>query len=193
MPKHASQRAVPAVANGAEPVSVLDAGAPSGDLTLERVELIADPRILPQDGAAPAIVIPADERHRNAGVAQLRERRHDSEPGPRDDRAPLEPEVEQIAVDVQRARVLANVTQEAEDIALDARRRSTQVRVGEDVGGGGRHRGSLHHDEAGDKRPRAPEHAPVLPVLRLLRGSTARATLRRSFGTVVAIGPPVED
>jgi hypothetical protein len=60
------------------------------------------------------------------------------------DALPLEPELEQVAVDQQRRRPSGQAAKKGDEQSLDVRRRVTQVDVGYDVAGWGKHAVSLY-------------------------------------------------
>ncbi len=100
---------------------------------------VLDADLAAQDVATPAIVISRDHDDANARLAQVGQRGKNPKCGPRDHMLPFEPEVEQIAVDHQRASTTPQGTKEIENVPLHHRRANTEVRVREDVAGRRQH------------------------------------------------------
>jgi len=128
-----SQCAIAFVLFWPETVAVLDVYAPSGDVADPRAKSIVDADVFSKDFAAPAIVIAGDHQHRNARVHHLCKRGEGSKAAARQHRAPLEPELEEIAIDHDRARRLCGIAQKRDDGLFHVRRRKADMRVGEDV------------------------------------------------------------
>ena len=72
-----------------------------------RTDVIVHADVVAEHVTTPAVVIARHPQYRDAGVHEIRERGEDSKRRPRDDGAPLEPELEEIAVDDERARTAA--------------------------------------------------------------------------------------
>ncbi len=127
--QHAPEQAIALVFARAEPVAVLDARAPTADAPGPRSEAIVDAGVFAQDVAAPAVVVAGDHRHGHAGVDDVGERRERTKAAARDHRPPLEPELEQVAVDDERRRVRRHVPKKRDDgVARRRRARSRGVR-----------------------------------------------------------------
>src|SRR5690349_3677159 len=127
MPQHGSKRAIALVLFRPEPVAMLDVHAPPADVADPRTELVVDADVFAQDFAAPAIVIAGDHQHRHAGVYYVGERGECSKAATWEHRAPLEPELEEVAVDHDRARRLCGVAQKGDDGLFHVRRRKADV------------------------------------------------------------------
>jgi hypothetical protein len=120
-------------------ISVLDAHIPAGDRTFPRSHYVAYADIFPQDLAAPAVVVPSHPQNIHSCVAQLRECRERAKASPWNYCFPLEPEIEQVAVDHKRARFSSQSAKERDERALDLRAGHAQVRVRYDIAGGVEH------------------------------------------------------
>src|SRR4051812_37829264 len=139
--KHLTQGPIPTVLPRSQPVTMFNAGRPAADRSLPRIHPVVDADIVSQYVTAPAIMISGDHDHGDSRFAQVRERREDAEPGARNHRLPLEPELEQIAVDDDGASRCPQVFQEAQDLIVDRRRGKSKMGVREDVSRGGKHDG----------------------------------------------------
>ena len=131
--QHPTQYAVAAIFTRPQAVSVLDARLPSRNRTLPRPDVIVDADVASQHVAAPTIVIAGDHENVGPGFAKLGERRQDAEARSRDHRAPFEPELEQIAIDDERARVPLQTTEEPSHVTLDGSIRKAEMQIGDDV------------------------------------------------------------
>src|SRR5205807_9555501 len=87
--------------------------------------------------AAPAIVIAADQRDRDALGAQRLQLRHGAEVASRDHRPVLEPEIEQVAVDEEGLTQVGDGLEEAMERRLDRGWDLSQMGVGNDEHAGG--------------------------------------------------------
>ena len=96
----------------AKPVAVFDDGLPASELSGPRADVVVDSDIAAEDVATPAVMIARHPKNRDPAVHEVRQCGEDSEGWPRDDRSPLEPELEQVAVDHERARMAAQMAQE---------------------------------------------------------------------------------
>ena len=117
----------------AQPVAVLDSHLPSGDRSFPRPDDVVHPDVFAEDLSSPAIVISRDPQDLDSGVSELGERGESAEASAWDHRFPLEPEIEEIAVDHQRCGLPGEPAQERHERALDLRARDSQMRVGDDV------------------------------------------------------------
>ena len=173
MPEHASKHAVSLVFARTQAVAMLDARVPSSDLAKPWAESVVDADVFAQHVAAPAIVIAGDHHHRDTRIGNVGERRNGPKPSARNHRAPLEPELEQIAVDHQRAGMRGRMTKKRDDRTLDFVSREAQVRIGHDV-------------------TRRSKHARSLPTPRSLYKQTPTDDLRRvtNDSAVVVSAPP---
>src|SRR5206468_3046115 len=82
-----------------QPVAVGYEGTASRHVELGFPRMEGDAQVVDEEVAAPAVVIAAHERDRHAARPQGVELRDGAEVTARDDRAVLEPEIEQVAVD----------------------------------------------------------------------------------------------
>jgi acyl-CoA thioester hydrolase len=78
-------------------------------------------------------MIAGDHRHRHPGIDDIGQRGKRAKTPAGNDGPPLEPELEQVPVDDERAGVRRNVAQKGDDRAFDVAVREPQVRVGHDV------------------------------------------------------------
>src|SRR5262245_7503767 len=133
--KDATQRAVTPVLLRPQAVSVLDVSAPSRDVARPRAQAVVDAHVLPKHVAAPAIMIARDHHHGNTRFGNVGQGSQRSKPSTRDYRSPLEPELEQVAVDDERTGVARRVAEKRDDRLLNFRWREAEVRVGDDIAG----------------------------------------------------------
>ena len=101
-----------------------------------------------QHVAAPAVVVAGHPEHWNAAVHEAREFAQHTHAGTRHHVAPLEPEVEQVAVDDHRPRIVGKAAQEREQVAFRLLGRDAEMSVGEHVAGRGKHRGMVSRARA---------------------------------------------
>ena len=80
-------------------------------------------------------MIARNEQYRHTRVAKIREGRERAKAAARDYRLPLEPEVEKISVDDERARSACQSPQESDELSLDVERSYAKVRVGDYIAG----------------------------------------------------------
>src|SRR5919109_598413 len=102
MPQYATERPILSIFAIAKAVAMVDARLPPCDRASPWTELIPDADLARQELAAPAIVIPRDHERVEPGIARIGERGKRSEVLPWNYRPPLEPEIEQVAVDDER-------------------------------------------------------------------------------------------
>ena len=114
-------------------VHVLDPRAPPRDRSAPRANVIDEPHVAPEHVAPPAIVIAGDPQQLDAALAQIGQGREDAKASARNHRPPLEPEIEEIAVDDDSARVITNVGQKRQQRALDGGRGRAKVRIRDHV------------------------------------------------------------
>ena len=130
---------VPAIFLVTQAVSMLDARVPSSQRTAPGADVILDSNIAAKNLIAPAVVIARDPQNGQAGVAQLCKRRKRAKAASWYHRFPLEPEVEEIAVDDKRAGLAFETAKECNESSLDVERGDAQVSVGDDVAWRGQH------------------------------------------------------
>lgn len=148
--QHSPEETISLVFLRPKSVAVLDSRAPAGSRTEPGAESIVDSSLLSKYLAAPTIMIARDHHHGNAGVGHIGERGESTKSLTGNDRPPLEPEFEQVAVDDERRAWLGgDVPKKGDDGALDVGRCEPEVRVGDDVA-------------------RRCEHARILPALESL-------------------------
>jgi len=130
IPHNRTNHSVAAVFFVAQAVAVLDFRSPSAELAGPRADVIFDADVVAQNVTAPAIVIARYPEDLESVVVQLGERRESAEACARNYGFPLEPEIEEITVDYQRAGSSAQIMQKANKAALDVARRNADVRIG---------------------------------------------------------------
>ena len=163
--------------------------APSGERSFPRAYVVVDADVLAQHLAAPAVVVARDPQHLDAAVAQIRERGDGAKATPRDHRPPLEPEVEQVAVDDERRRAAGERAQKAQARALDLGRRRAEVQIGDDVAGGGQHALSLA-DRRRLYKPRPSVHDHRACTTTTAIETTPRRSSRRAAPDSTLAAPP---
>src|SRR5664279_1238362 len=139
MPEDPAQAAVGTVFHLAQPVPVLDRRLPSGDLPRPSAHAIVDADLSREHLAPPAVVVPGKHRHRHARVHEIGEGRQRAEVSARDHGAPLEPEIEQVAVDEQRAGAARELAQKAHEPPLELDVAGAEMGIGDDVTGRWQH------------------------------------------------------
>src|SRR5439155_8513494 len=105
----------------AQTIAVLDSDMPFGNRALPRTDDVADPHVVAEYLAAPAVVVACDPEDLNAYIAELRERRESPKTAAWNHCLPLEPEIKEIAVDDQRSRVSRQSAQKRHERSLDLR------------------------------------------------------------------------
>jgi hypothetical protein len=110
-------------------VAMLDSTPPTGKRSLPGTHVVVDADILAQDRATPAIVISRDHQNRSSRFPQFGERRQDSEAPSRDDRSPLEPELEQVSIDDERSGPSLQLAQKPQQISLYFGLREAEMQV----------------------------------------------------------------
>jgi acyl-CoA thioester hydrolase len=173
MAQHATEPPVRRVFDLAKPVAVDKLGPPCPDRAGPRVQGVLSACFGHEGIAAPAIVIPADPKHRDPGVVQVRERRKDPKARARHGMAPAEPEIEQVTHDHQRASARGHIAQQPQQGTLCLLRGDAEVRVADDQCRNGKHTRSLTVSERGHKHTAPPlgawagrGHLPITPFRR---------------------------
>jgi len=131
--QHASEHAVAAIFARSKTVSVLDAPAPARDGTLPCADMIVDTDVPTQHVATPTIVISGNHEDIGPGFPEVRERGQNPKARSRDHCPPFKPELEEVAVDDQRARAPVQITEELQNVALDGSLREAEMQIGYDV------------------------------------------------------------
>jgi hypothetical protein len=114
---------------------VLYAHLPARDLSFPRADDVGNSDVFSKDFAAPAIVVSRHPQDVDARVLELSERRERTKASSRDYRFPLEPEIEQIAIDDERSCLVRQSAQKRDERALDLLAGDSEVRVGYDIAG----------------------------------------------------------
>ena len=96
--QHSAKHSIATIFARSQSIAVLDARLPSRNRALPRPDVIIDADILSQYVAAPAIVVPGDHEHGGARIMQIGQRGEHAKARARNHRAPLEPELEEVAV-----------------------------------------------------------------------------------------------
>ncbi len=142
VPQDAAERVIAPVLVVAKSVAVLDQRPPSRKRPAPRSDVILDADIASQDLAAPTIMVAGNPQDVDPTLPQIRQRGERPERGTRNDGAPLEPEIEQVAVDHERSRIVPDVREKGEQRAFDrriggaeCRIKRAEVRIRDDVAG----------------------------------------------------------
>jgi len=112
---------------------MLDAAAPAGELSFPDPNVIFDPHVSAQDIAAPAVVIPRNHQHRRSRLAQVSERGEHPKARARDNRSPLEPKLEEIAIDDERTGPSLQLPEKLQYVTLHLQLRKAEMQVGNHV------------------------------------------------------------
>ena len=120
-------------------IAVLESYLPAGDRALPRTLHVRDADIVAKYFSTPGIVIAGDPQYFDARVLELRERRQRAKAPSRDDCLPLEPEVEQVAIDHERSRLAREPAKKRDERAFRLRTGNSEVGVGYDVAGAVEH------------------------------------------------------
>jgi hypothetical protein len=99
--------------------------------------VIAHTDLARKEVAAPTVVIAADHEDVDAGIANVGEGGERAKVLAGDDRSPLEPEIEQVAVDDQRPGGPGNVPEKVHQPALELAGPHAEMRIPNDVAGRG--------------------------------------------------------
>ena len=142
-----------------------------------RTEHVVDADVATKHVTAPAVVIAGDHHDLHACIDDIGQGGERSESSARNDGTPLEPELEQIAVDHERPAMRRDVSQERDDRAFDFASGETEMRVRQDVARSVEHARILRAPSALYKRRRPNELGRVTDDSPTL--STARALSRR--------------
>ena len=86
-----------------------------------------------QDIAAPAVVIPRNHQHRRSRLAQVSERGEHPKARARDHRSPLEPKLEEIAVDDERTGPSLQLPEKLQYVTLHLQLRKAEMQVGNHI------------------------------------------------------------
>jgi hypothetical protein len=143
MTKHRAKAPIPAVLDVPQAIPVLDQRVPTGDLAAPGPDVVIHADVAAKHIATPAIVIAGDPKHRDSRLDEIRERRKHAERRARNHVPPLEPELEQIAVDDERPGALREMPEEREELSLDLGGADSEVSIGKDVARGREHGDSL--------------------------------------------------
>ena len=134
-----TNHSVTAILAVAQPIAVLDPHSPAGNRSFPRADDIADADVFAQHVAAPAVVVPGDPKDIHARIFEIGECRERAEAAARNHGLPLEPEVEEIAIDDQRPRLSSQSAQKRHERSLDLGAGDAKMRVRHDVTGGVQH------------------------------------------------------
>ena len=121
-----------------QPVAVGHEGAAPRHVELGFSRMEGDPQIVNEKVAAPAVMVAAHERDGYATGPQGMQLRDRAEVTARDDRAVLEPEVEQVAVDEERVPEIRHGLEETVKRGCDRGRDLAEMCVGDDDHAGSR-------------------------------------------------------
>jgi acyl-CoA thioester hydrolase len=176
MSQHPTQHAIAFVLSRAQPVAMLDARMPSRNVAEPRAKPVVDADVFAQHLATPAVMVAGNHHHRHTSVGDVRKRGDRSKTATGNDRAPLEPELEQIPVDDEGTGMRRHMAKKRDHGALDFVSREAEMRVRHDV-------------------TRRLEHARILPSSRSLYKQTSPDDLRlvTNDSPVVVTAPPYHD
>lgn len=169
--QHRPNEAIPSIFARSQAIAVLDSRWPSGECAFPRADSIIDADVVTQNVATPAIVITGDHQDRRTRLVQIRERGKNPEARAWDHGTPLEPELEQIAVDHQRCRATLELPQKGERVAFHFGFRETEMQIRDDVARRGKHALSLASTRRLYKPIRS-SHASPIPNSMTARSST---------------------
>jgi len=112
MAQHGAKASVLSILDLAQPVAVLDDGFPARERSDPRPNVIVNADVVAEHVATPAVMVARYPEDWDVGLHEVGERGENSERRSRDDGSPLEPELEQVAVDDERPRAAAQMAQE---------------------------------------------------------------------------------
>ena len=139
MPHDGTNQAVAAIFAISQPVAVLYADLPPGDNPFPCADYIVDADIFTKDLASPTIMVASDPQNVDSCILEVGERGERTKAPAWNYRLPLEPEIEEVAVDDQGSCFATQATQERNERSLDLRARYTKVGVRDDVAGSAEH------------------------------------------------------
>ncbi len=119
----------------AQAVAMSDEGSHSRQIPYHRASLEREPDVFRQEFAAPPIMVPPHEGHGKTPIDEIGERSEGSRVSAWNDRAVLEPEVEQIAVEDQFGRTVCGVLQPAHEHSLGLGSYGPEVNVAGQMNG----------------------------------------------------------
>jgi len=112
MAQHRAKATVLSIFGLAQPVTVFDDSLPTSEFSDPRADVIVHADVAPKHVAAPAVMVARHPEDRDVGLHKIRECGENSKRRPWDDGSPLEPELEEVAVDHERPRAAAQMAQE---------------------------------------------------------------------------------
>jgi len=168
--QHGTQTSIPTILDVAKAIAVLDERLPAGQIASPGPDVVVNAHVLSQDLSTPAVMVPGNPQHWNPRVHEIRERREYAKRGPRNYRTPLEPELEQVAIDDERPCSSRQMSKKREQISLDVTRRDAEMGVGEYVA-------------------RRREHGDSLPKRRDLYKRTGSTHFRGRCSSIGAMAP----
>ncbi len=139
MPDDSAEHPVTTVFDGAQSIPVLDMCAPSADDAVPRSRVVRQSDLVPEEVTTPPVVIAGDHQDVETGFPKVSERAQRSKVSAGNDGLPLEPEIEQIAVNQEGLRPTRQRTQKCHQLALDVRRAGAEMYVRDHVARGSEH------------------------------------------------------
>ncbi len=133
VPQDPAKDAITTILDIAQPISVLHARRPPRDVSDPGAHEVLDPHVVAQERAPPAVVVSCHPGDQHTIVHQVGECGENPVARLRNHPLPLEPEVEQVAIDDQRARIAADVAEERQEESLGVAVGHAQVGVRNDV------------------------------------------------------------
>jgi hypothetical protein len=123
------KRSILSVGGTAQSVTVLNLGPPCTEVSGPSIQPIVDANRLAKDTTTPAIMIACDPRNGHTAITQIAQRSQRRHGKGRDAPSPLEPEIEDIAVQDQRTGTPAQVAKKRDQRPLAFWRRGTDMAV----------------------------------------------------------------
>ena len=139
IPHYRAYHSISSVLAVSKTVAMLYASAPSGKLAGPGSQMILDAHVPLENLAPPAVMIAGNPKYSEARVHQIGKSGKCAKARARNDRLPLEPEVEEIAVDYERSGTAAEIAQKSHEAFLHIEWRDSDVRIRNEIAGGGEH------------------------------------------------------
>src|SRR5690349_17231034 len=155
MAHHGAKATILSILDVTQPIAVLDDGLPTREVAHPRADVIVHPNVAAEHVTTPAVVVARHPENGDVSIDHVRERGENSKRRPRDHGSPLEPELEEIAVDYERACAAAQMAQERQHLPLDVAWDGAKMRVGKHVARTREHAHSLLRSRSLYKRSRS--------------------------------------
>src|SRR6476620_3823587 len=112
MADHRAKATILSILDLSQSVTVVDGGLPTREPAGPRADVIVHADVAAEHVTSPAVMVARHPEDGNAGLHEVRERGEDAKRRPRDHGSPLDPELEEVAVDHERPRAAAQMPQE---------------------------------------------------------------------------------